>query len=311
VIALANGNYVVTSEAWDNGGVADAGAVTWGDGTTAVGGAVSPVNSLVGGAAGDAVGCGGVTALTNGSYVVFSPLWDYSGLADAGAVTWGDGATGVAGAVSATNSLVGGTAGDGVGSGGVTALDNGSYVVLSPDWDNGGVVDAGAVTWGDVNDPDTGLITADNSVRGTNLGGGLDLNFAYDDVNQQLVVGRPADNIVTLFRLNLYPVADAGPNQTVMSGASVTLDGSGSSDPDGGLPLTYAWTQSGGKAVTLSSSSAVQPSFEAPVVTQTSVLTFKLVVSDSLGLSSLPDQVAITVEPYAAHLPVILNQESP
>jgi hypothetical protein len=44
---------------------------------------------------------------------------------------------------------------------------------------------------------------------------------------------------------------------------------------------------------------------------QTSMLTFTLVVSDSLGLSSLPDQVAITVEPYTAHLPVILNRVSP
>jgi hypothetical protein len=36
-------------------------------------------------------------------------------------------------------------------------------------------------------------------VRGAALNGGTGLNFAYDPVYQQLVVGRPADNIVSLF----------------------------------------------------------------------------------------------------------------
>ena len=39
--ALTNGNYVVSSLLWDNGAAADAGAVTWGNGTSGVSGAVS------------------------------------------------------------------------------------------------------------------------------------------------------------------------------------------------------------------------------------------------------------------------------
>ena len=37
-------------------------------------------------------------------------------------------------------------------------------------------------------------------------------------------------------------LANAGPNQTVQVRTLVTLDGSGSSDPTGQLPLTYAWS---------------------------------------------------------------------
>jgi hypothetical protein len=307
ISTLSNGNYVVRSPYWDNEGVVDAGAVTWGDGMSGITGVVSAANSLVGSTASDQVGWGGVYALENGNYVVSSPLWDNEGVFDAGAVTWGDGMSGITGVVSAANSLVGTTAGDQVGAGGVTALSNGNYMVYSAFWDNGVFVNAGAVTWGDVNTPATGPITADNSVRGEAANGGLSLDFAYDEVNQQLVVGRPSDNIVTLFRPNRVPVADAGPDQSVLSNASVTLDGSASYDPDGNLPLAFDWEQSGGTPVSLSGSDTANPNFTAPTVLETSTLTFTLVVSDSLGLASLPDEVVITVEPYAALLPMVLK----
>ena len=57
--------------------------MTWGSGTAGVSGAVSAANSLVGSHAGDFVG-GGVTALTNGNYVVGSPNWN----GNEGSVTW-------------------------------------------------------------------------------------------------------------------------------------------------------------------------------------------------------------------------------
>ena len=53
-----------------------------------------------------------------------------------GAVTWGNGMTGIKGVVSATNSLVGSKSDSFVGSGGVTILTTGNYVVSSPTgWD--------------------------------------------------------------------------------------------------------------------------------------------------------------------------------
>ena len=110
--ALSNGNYVVSSPNWHNGAVTNAGAATLGNGTTGVSGAVRTANSLVGTTANDSVGNEGVTALTNGNYVVSATYWDNGAITDAGAATWGSGTAGVSGTVAATNSLVGSTASD-------------------------------------------------------------------------------------------------------------------------------------------------------------------------------------------------------
>jgi hypothetical protein len=200
--ALGNGNYLVFSPLWDNGSVTDAGAVTWGNGVSGTTGSVTPGNSLVGGQANDKVGNNYVVALTNGNYVVPSPKWNNVAINTAGAATWGNGATGVVGLVSSANSLVGTSTNDNVGSQYV-ALNNGDYVVFSPQWDSsGGTTDAGAVTWGWGAGGTTGSITQHNSVVGTTTNGGFTINYAYDAINQQLVIGRPADNIVTLFQLH-------------------------------------------------------------------------------------------------------------
>src|SRR5262249_1500879 len=65
---LSNGNYVVRSPVWSG----QRGAVTWGSGTVGVSGAVSDANSLVGSNPGDQVGYFGITALSNGNYLVVS-----------------------------------------------------------------------------------------------------------------------------------------------------------------------------------------------------------------------------------------------
>lgn len=200
VVALSNGNYVARSYRWNNGGMTDAGAVTWGNGATGIIGTISSANSLVGSSVDDQVGSA-VVALSNGNYVVRSYLWDDGGVMNVGAVTWGNGATGISGAVSSSNSLVGSTANDRVGSDNVTEVSSDYYVVNSPVWDNSGAANAGAVTMAWVTSGVSGLVTDANSVRGTAAGGGSDMVFAYDSVNDQLVVGRPADNTVTLFRL--------------------------------------------------------------------------------------------------------------
>ena len=89
------------------------------------------------------------------------------------------------------------------------------------------------------------------------------------------------------------PVADAGTDQNVAAGATVTLDGSGSTDPAGDT-LSYQWTQTSGVTVTLSSDTAVQPTFAAP--SESGTLTFQLIVTDTQGNTSTPATVNITVD---------------
>jgi hypothetical protein len=163
VVGLANDNYVVISYIWDSPVEMDVGAVTWGNGATGTSGVVSSLNSLVGSNYADYVGFGGVTALSNGNYVVASPWWRNGTVVLTGAVTWADGSTGTSGTVSAANSLVGTSTLDYVGSFGVVALPNGNYLARSPQWGIGG-----AVTWGDGTAGITGEISSDNSLIGVN-----------------------------------------------------------------------------------------------------------------------------------------------
>src|SRR4029079_19373101 len=62
----------------------------------------------------------------------------------------------------------------------------------------------------------------------------------------------------------------------------------------------YAWTQTAGTAVTLSSTSTSQPAFTAPAVTTAATLTFSLVVTDDDGAASAAATVNVTVNPPAA-----------
>ena len=93
---------------------------------------------------------------------------------------------------------------------------------------------------------------------------------------------------------NLPPTANAGPDQTVDEQTLVTLDGSGSTDPDNGI-ATYAWQQLAGPRVVLSDPAVVKPTFTTPDVGSSGeVIQFKLTVTDHGGLKSA-DTVIINV----------------
>ena len=146
----ADGNYLVVAPNWTNevNGVANAGAVTFGNGVTGVVGVVTAANSFVGISAGDRIGSGGIYNVAAGNFVIASPEVS----SGRGLVVWANGATGVTGTPdSIVPGLRGSTPGDRVGSF-VTVLSNGNYVVHSSEWsfdDGNGTVlgQVGAMTW--------------------------------------------------------------------------------------------------------------------------------------------------------------------
>ena len=107
---------------------------------------------------------------------------------------------------------------------------------------------------------------------------------------------------VTITTLNSRPLANAGPNQPLVSaGQIVQLDGSGSSDADGD-PLTFRWaltTLPAGSQATLSNATLFNPTFVADVF---GTYVAQLIVNDGT-LDSLPATVTIT----ANNLPPVAN----
>ena len=95
---------------------------------------------------------------------------------------------------------------------------------------------------------------------------------------------------------NLAPVANAGADQTVKVDGLVILDGTGSYDPDGNYPLTYAWeiisTPSGSTAI--SSASDSSESTFSFTVDLPGEYTIQIVVTDSLGTASEPYLVLVS-----------------
>ena len=89
------------------------------------------------------------------------------------------------------------------------------------------------------------------------------------------------------------PIADAGSDQSVVEGHTVTLDGSQSSDPNDAVAV-YEWIQLSGPTVWLSNENAAKPTFVAPPITQQSTITFELTVYDTGGYSD-SDTVEISI----------------
>jgi len=124
--------------------------------------------------------------------------------------------------------------------------------------------------------------------------------FALDRAGQyvaQLIVNDgyqdSAPDTVVVTVVNRAPVADAGSDQSMFTGAVATLTGAASSDPDGDA-LGYAWTFSSipaGSGAVLSGASSVAPSFTADVA---GAYVVSLTVTDPSGAPST-DSVTVNV----------------
>jgi len=96
--------------------------------------------------------------------------------------------------------------------------------------------------------------------------------------------------VVNVSRANLPPTADAGPDQTVTLGATVTLSGTASDPEEDALTLTWSQVENGVPAVTLAGSGATR-TFTPPAV---GVYLFAFTARDAGGRSTV-DTVAINV----------------
>jgi uncharacterized protein YkwD len=84
---------------------------------------------------------------------------------------------------------------------------------------------------------------------------------------------------------NQPPIAQISGSHAFLSGEIVTLNGSGSSDPDGDS-LLFGWSQTAGPAISLNATSNSSLSFIAPMVSQPTGISFRLTVNDGELTSS-------------------------
>ena len=104
---------------------------------------------------------------------------------------------------------------------------------------------------------------------------------------------------ITVTPVNDPPIADAGPDQSVTVGDLVTLDGSGSSDPDGD-PLSHAWQITSapvGSSATLADATTVGPTFTPD---EPGDYTLTITVDD--GQLTDADTVVISADPVQGDL---------
>ena len=141
-----------------------------------------------------------------------------------------------------------------------------------------------------------------------------------------LLVGAVVDRRAVWGPLNARPVADAGPDQSVLVGETVILDGAGSRDDDGDA-LTVAWSFESvpsGSGAELSGIDTTRPSFAADVagsyVVTLSVFDGTREARDSVSVVATAEGIAPSIDPIddqatfagdVLEVPLVLTDEDP
>jgi hypothetical protein len=94
------------------------------------------------------------------------------------------------------------------------------------------------------------------------------------------------------------PIADAGPNQIGIPAGTVTLNGSGSHDPNGEA-LTYQWVQEGGPTVAISNANQAIATFTAAAG---QAYTFRLTVRNTDGQTASARTQVSTLSPVQVEI---------
>ena len=114
---------------------------------------------------------------------------------------------------------------------------------------------------------------------------------------------RTFDIVFSNFIGNSQSIVDAGSDQTVNEGVTVTLSGTASDDDS--TSLTYLWTHDSDLTISFSNATALSTTFLAPAVDADTAITFTLAVDD--GTTTATDSLVVTVAdvPAVNSLPVI------
>jgi hypothetical protein len=161
-------------------------------------------------------------------------------------------------------------------------------------------LDGDAVTWNSYSIPDNGTMSDVNTngqftyTPDPGFSGIESIPVTITDGNGNIAQGLLAFAVIK----NNPPIADADEDQTVIVTQTATLDGTGSTDPDGNT-LSYSWMFAtedasdpipSGSTALLSGAETATPSFIADLP---GVYSVKLIVNDGLADSD-PDYVTIT-----------------
>ena len=123
-------------------------------------------------------------------------------------------------------------------------------------------------------------------------------NLSSPSQTQTEMLSSPSINQSSSLTNSIAPIANAGPDQTVIADSVVTLNGAQSRDLDGKV-RSYSWVQlSDGPSIALQNADSTVAILQVPNVKVDTNLKFKLSVVDNDSLSS-SDSINVLVKPKA------------